>query len=434
MDADVLVIGGGYAGLSAGALLSSRGLSVLLLERSPRLGGRAGYVEKDGFLLEYGLHANRFASQGAAAEVFRRLGRELDFLPVGEPELWWRGGFHPLPNAVPKILKASMLPPPARAEAVVHLLKLVAIPTQRLFGRSLWEVTGGCRREEVRMLLRVLSGIGIIAPELERASAGEFAAFLKKALRSKEKVGYPRGGTKAIIQGLREELERNGSVRTDTAVTGMKARKGLVEAVEAGGESFSARAIVCAIPVREIPDLFGERDLPIEFVRKARAMEPTSGIALDLFLGKRVSEKAGLLVTAEPVTMGQFTSNIDPSTAPPGKSLLSWFYPLPHRIMSDGEALKAEEAKLRGLLREMFPDLWEQVEWERCMRLEMVDGFLPSPEQALPLRPGFTVSTLENFFICGDATAAPGTGGDTAFNSALAVAERVEGYLREKRA
>jgi phytoene dehydrogenase-like protein len=430
MDADVLVMGGGYAGLSVGALLSARGLSVLLLEKSSQLGGRAGYTEKDGYLLEYGLHANRFASQGAAAEVFRRLGRELVFLPVGEPELWWKGEFHPLPNAVPKILKTPLLSIPARAEAVVHLLKLVTLPTGRLYARSLQEVTGGCRREEVRTLLRVLSGIGIIAPELENASAGEFAAFLRKALRAREKVGYPRGGTRTIIQGLQEELERNGEVRTGTAVTGMVARKGLVEAVEAGGESFSAKAVVCAIPLRKVPDLLGERDLPVDFVRKARVMEPTSGICLDLGLRDRISDKTGLLVTAEPLTMGQFTSNIDPSAAPAGKQLLSWFYPLPFRVFSDREALKAEEVRLRATLREMFPGLWESVEWERCMRLEMVDGFLPNPRQSLPFRPGFTVSTLENFFLCGDATAAPGTGGDTAFNSALAVADLVVDYLR----
>jgi phytoene dehydrogenase-like protein len=315
---------------------------------------------------------------------------------------------------------------------VVHLLKLVTLPTGRLYARSLQEVTGGCRREEVRTLLRVLSGIGIIAPELENASAGEFAAFLRKALRAREKVGYPRGGTRTIIQGLQEELERNGEVRTGTAVTGMVARKGLVEAVEAGGESFSAKVVVCAIPLRKVPDLLGERDLPVDFVRKARAMEPTSGICLDLGLRDRISDKTGLLVTAEPLTMGQFTSNIDPSAAPAGKQLLSWFYPLPFRVFSDREALKAEEVRLRATLREMFPSFWERVEWERCMQLEMVDGFLPSPRQSLPFRPGFTVSTLENFFLCGDATAAPGTGGDTAFNSALAVADLVVDYLRRK--
>ncbi len=41
MSKRVVIIGGGFAGLSAGVRLSERGFSVLLLERGRRLGGRA---------------------------------------------------------------------------------------------------------------------------------------------------------------------------------------------------------------------------------------------------------------------------------------------------------------------------------------------------------------------------------------------------------
>ena len=40
-DTDVVVIGAGCAGLSAGVRLVARGLSVTVLEETPRLGGRA---------------------------------------------------------------------------------------------------------------------------------------------------------------------------------------------------------------------------------------------------------------------------------------------------------------------------------------------------------------------------------------------------------
>jgi phytoene dehydrogenase-like protein len=38
---DVVIIGGGFAGLSAGVALAARGFRVALLERKPALGGRA---------------------------------------------------------------------------------------------------------------------------------------------------------------------------------------------------------------------------------------------------------------------------------------------------------------------------------------------------------------------------------------------------------
>lgn len=432
MEYDVIVIGGGYAGLSVGALLAHNGYHVLLLEKSKSLGGRAGFQEKDGYTVEYGLHANRFASEGAAASVFRRLGREIEFLEPGEPELYREGAFHPLPNNVGKIFRSSLLPLRAKMSAARYLLKLVVGSPARKYQISLEELTSRCKSPETLELLRVLSGIGIIAPDLRHSSAGEMAAFLKRALKAKVKVGYPKGGTRQIIEGLKEEVEKNGQILTSAKVTRIFLRKGLVNQVKTESAAYTARAVVSAIPVQEVPDLFGGKDLPIKFVKKARELVPTAGIALDVGLKEKVSDKSGLLVTSEPVTMGQFTSNIDPSMAPEGRQLLSWYYPLPCQWMKNPDKVEREEQRLRNLLGEMFPGIWEAVDWERTMRLSMVDGFLPRPGQTREDRPDFILPGIDNFFLCGDTTRAEGTGGDTAFNSALVVSRLVQNYLERE--
>lgn len=51
---DVVVIGGGIAGLATAALLASRGHRVELLEKNDELGGRVGSVERDGFRFDTG--------------------------------------------------------------------------------------------------------------------------------------------------------------------------------------------------------------------------------------------------------------------------------------------------------------------------------------------------------------------------------------------
>ena len=431
MDCDVIVIGGGYAGLSAGALLARKGYEVLLLERSKSLGGRAGYTQRDGYTVEYGLHANRNAAEGAAAEVFRRLGRELEFIEPGEPELWRDGEFLPLPNSVGKIFKSPMLGLPAKLAAVRYLLKLVMGNPAKKYQTSLEELTAGCRSQETLEILRVISGIGIIAPDPRQASAGELGAYLKKALRSKVKVAYPKGGTPAIIEGLREEVERNGQIMLGNKVTRLMLKKGLVNQVKTETATYSAYSVVSAIPVQELPDLFGGKNLPIKFTKAARDLIPTAGISLDVGLKRRVSEKDGLLVTSEPLSMGQFTSNIDPGMAPQGKQLLSWYYPLPLPWIKNAEKMQREEQRLREALAEMFPGIWEAVDWQRAMRLSMVDGFVPRPGQTREDRADFTIPSLENFFLCGDTTRAEGTGGDTAFNSAMHVCDLVSAYLEE---
>jgi phytoene dehydrogenase-like protein len=432
MDYDVIVIGGGYAGLSAAALLTKRDFRVLLLEKSKNLGGRAGYLERDGYTVEYGLHDNRFASEGAAAEVFRRLGKEIDFLQPGDPLLWTGDSFRELPNNVGKIFKSPLLSLSSKLSAARYLVKLVAGDPAKKYQVTMEELTSGCKSEETLMLMRVLSGIGIIAPDLRYSSAGEFAHFLRKALKAKEKVGYPRGGTRQIIDGLRDVVEEGSQIMTSSKVTRLVLKKGRINQVKTESAAYTARAVVSAVPAQDIPDLFGGKDLPIKFVKKAKDLVPTAGITLDMGLRGKVSDLDGLLVTSDPVTMGQFTSNIDPSTAPEGKQLLSWFYPLPYPWIKNAEKMKKEEARLREILEGMFPGIWDKVEWERTMRLPMVDGFLPCPGQTREDRPDFTLPGIENFFLCGDTTRAEGTGGDTAFNSALHVADLVSDYLEEE--
>jgi phytoene dehydrogenase-like protein len=429
MDYDAIVIGGGYGGLSAAALLAHQGHEILLIEKSRHLGGRAGYAERDGYTVEYGLHANRLASQGAAAAVFRRLGRELKFLLPGEPELWRGGEWVPLPNSVGKIMKASMLSTAAKIRAARYLAGLALKKPSKNYQISLEDMAEGCKYPEVLEILRVISGISIIAPDLRYASAGELGAFLKKALRAKAKVGYPEGGTRTIIEGLREEIEGHGQIITGAKVNRLMLKKGRVTQVKTDTATYSAPVVIGAVPAQQMPDLFGGKDLPMKLVKKARELVPTAGITLDVGLKEKVSDQSGLLVTSEPLTMGQFTSNIDPGMAPQGKQLLSWYYPLPQAWIRNAEKVRREEQTLRGMLQEMYPDIWKVVDWERPLCHAMVDGFLPKPGQTREDRPDFTVPAIENFFLCGDTTRAEGTGGDAAFNSAIHVSKLVDRYL-----
>ena len=79
MSVDAIVIGAGFAGLSAGVALSDRGIKVLVLEARPKLGGRAtSYIDsRTGDYVDNGQHV-LFGCYHETFQFFHRLGVESD--------------------------------------------------------------------------------------------------------------------------------------------------------------------------------------------------------------------------------------------------------------------------------------------------------------------------------------------------------------------
>lgn len=95
---DLIVIGAGLAGLTAAASASKLGKSVRLLEKSSRVGGRAGTTVRDGISLNLGPHA--LYREGTAFHVLRQLGVPFKGAePVqGKSQLLLGGKFFPWPQ------------------------------------------------------------------------------------------------------------------------------------------------------------------------------------------------------------------------------------------------------------------------------------------------------------------------------------------------
>lgn len=75
-DYDVIVIGAGCGGLTAGAVLAKEGRSVLLLEQSERIGGCCSTFEKNGYKFDLG--ASIIEDVEVIDSAFRRLGSSLN--------------------------------------------------------------------------------------------------------------------------------------------------------------------------------------------------------------------------------------------------------------------------------------------------------------------------------------------------------------------
>ena len=74
MRYNTIIIGGGLAGLTAGATLSKFGKKVLLLEQHHKPGGCATTFKRGDFIIEVGLHEmSGLTENGSITQIFKML-------------------------------------------------------------------------------------------------------------------------------------------------------------------------------------------------------------------------------------------------------------------------------------------------------------------------------------------------------------------------
>src|SRR5262252_4383480 len=95
----VAVVGGGVAGLAAAYLLKDAGLTVTVLEGSPRLGGKLAVSQVAGVAVDAGAEA-LLARRPEGTGIIQSLGLSGDLQVPGTTSagIWTRGSIRPLPR------------------------------------------------------------------------------------------------------------------------------------------------------------------------------------------------------------------------------------------------------------------------------------------------------------------------------------------------
>jgi squalene-associated FAD-dependent desaturase len=320
MSPDVVIVGAGFAGLSAAVRLAKRGAKVLVLEARSRLGGRATafHDRETGELVDNGQHVLLgcysqtlafLADIGATENV--TIARELSVtmidcdgrrsrlvcptlpsplhLLAGVVEwqaLTWRDRLSVLNMAGPLRRARRALKPGATLAA--------ASPGETV---AAWLERNG-QTARVREMLWEPLALAALNQPIHEAAAPPFARVLAEMFGPDPKAAAIVLPAKPLhlmyAEPARTFIERSGGdVRTGVAATiriGAGSKPPLI--VEAGGDRWTPRAVISAVPWFAVGGVFGGDTSSIgDVIARADAMSSSPIVTVNLWFDRVVMDE-----------------------------------------------------------------------------------------------------------------------------------------------
>lgn len=424
---DLVVIGGGVAGLSAATLAARRGRRVRLLEKAGEVGGRAITQVKEGFSFNVGPHA--LYRGDAGMRVLRELGiepRGATPLPSGGHAV--RAGVkHPFPAGFLSLVSTGLLSLSGKLE-VARLLSRIqtldASPWQRSTV-SQW-LAAVSRRDDVRQLLGALVRLTTYgnAPDLQ--SGGAALEQVQGALRAN--VLYLDGGWQQLVDALRAAATEAGvTIESGARVDAVELEPGsnAVRGVRLGDQTTiaCAGAILATPPADAAALLAGDARRVVD--GWAERATPLRAACLDLALSELPEPRStfGLGIDA-PL---YFSVHSAVAKLTPGKGAL--VHVAKYLDPQGRDDATRDLAELEAFTDLLQPGWRSRVVHRRFLpHMVVTNGLVTAAQGGKSGRPGPQVAGAPGLYVAGDWVGPEGMLADASFASAKLASEA---YLRD---
>jgi squalene-associated FAD-dependent desaturase len=275
---NVIVIGGGLAGLAAGVALADSGWRVRLFEQRPFLGGRAtSYVLPDGEHVDNCQHVTLGCCTNLE-DFYRRVGSagkikffdRLIFLDPQGRRGEMKAGLLPAPfhftGSFASFLPLTLLDKLSIARAMLHIIQYAGSPSEvcEPGGISMveWLRRRGQTQGAINRFWRVVL-VSALDEELDRTDARFGIDVFWKAFLANStgyRMGVPAVPLSNLYDGCKMEIERRGGeVVLRSPVRGLKLESGQLAGVHFDdNREESADAYIFAIPHSALAELLPE--------------------------------------------------------------------------------------------------------------------------------------------------------------------------------
>lgn len=449
VNRNVIVVGGGIAGLTAAIYLARGGANVTLFEKKRHLGGRGITHLRQGFRFNLGPHAVYRA--GHAARIYREIGIPIrGGVPKTGGTALLNGHRHTLPVTPLSILTSSLLPLDAKFEAASLLFRLRRMRTAGLESMTVSEwLDANVRDASLRKVIAALMRVATYSAD-GAGSAKVAVEQLKLAMRG---VIYVDEGWQKLVDSLHSHAVTSGvNFVTSSRVVGIDFDADGVTAIELGGLEIQphsdtqsvalpepagdgsrgtrlpATTVVLAVDPMTAADLVG----PVGFAAQWKTLKPVTLSSLDVALSRLPNRKALFAVgIEEPYYYSVHSAAAQ--LAPYGGAMIHVAKYRQSAAASqfdddDGEttarripAGRSEEMELEGVLDKMQPGWRDLVVHRRFLPSMTVTHALPRPDAPRPA----VQTPVRGLYLAGDWVGDEGALSDAALASARTAARLI---------
>lgn len=413
----IIVVGGGLAGLACAKELVEHGANVTLLEAQPRLGGKAtSWTDDDGDIIESGLHVltpryesllSILADVGAQHNLVWRDPAYTYALRGGRVGRLRLAALPPPLHLLGGILRYEHLTWRERLSGILALTESVfSTPRhrERLDDRTFdeWLRSRGVSRRLTEQLLEPGTR-GVTFLGSADVSARVMVSYLHTLWGDREsgRIALIRGGLeRGLIRPIADSIRSRGvqillGVKVDRLELGDGGIEGVVTE---GGDYFTADAYVSAVPAHDLVRMLPVRAWDYPYFSSLRCLGPVPVISVQLWFDRKITKVGDVIMS--PGCVFCVYADLSNANFPAARSLVQLVVaPAEHLLsVSDQDVVDHVVRDLRDV-------------WGTARRAEIIKyAVVRTPRAFHALRPGREIhrprqrSPFANFVLAGDFT------------------------------
>lgn len=442
---DVIVVGGGIAGLGVAGLLQKAGIQTLLLEKSKVPGGRSKTREvPGGWRIDSGIHAVDGGEKSAAAELLRRVGKTIKWSkPIQGNKLFdgkkWM--------TMDEYFNMSVAEKKLLADLEKRFVNMTDDEIDKLDSVSLTQfIKDNIPSPKVAEFFQVTGMVQSTLTNADEISMGELIYIYREDMKHRSEgnnmgnAQMPVGGI-GVMTGAQAAavVELGGKIEYGMPVEKVELGRNYF-VIKAGNNEYQAKKVVLALPIWNMTSLISDPSglLPRGWLDRMKSLHDVTSCSMGYTMGLNKP------LFTEPVYLSAWRvpglglplqilghTNFDDTVAPPGHMIAFIGTPCTPEQCRDETFRKASLAKFWDVLHVMFPGFEDTVVWKYDGYLVGIDGLARSPGLTGKLRPPVYMEQIPGLYFAGDCYTGRGVGMNAASNSAMICAGKILSDLQK---